>query len=295
MNTVTPQPAPNGKAPEFGFWEVETASLRDHPQTFRTFQIVRNDNNTVSIFVTNVDPAVQGTGSPADKSRGYSIGAIRISEGTPGLTSTAPVVYNGELIKPLPAPYTLAVNVSGPGTVKLGPYQPATCTAASPCSAAYLPGTSVTLTPTPAQGAVFTGWSTCGGTSTCNMTMADNMTVTATFAQAPISAVTPACKNFGKVKIGQKAIANFTVRNTAKKGGANLTIGTASLIGEGSGQFQRVAAKDRCSGQVLAPGKTCSFQVSFAPTSTSAKEAAIAVPSQNANSSLNIPVTGAGK
>ena len=59
-NTVTPQPAPAGKPPEFGFWMVETASLRDFPQHFRTFQIVRNDNNTVSIFVTNVDPAVQG-------------------------------------------------------------------------------------------------------------------------------------------------------------------------------------------------------------------------------------------
>ena len=73
INTVTPQPGPS---PEFGFWEVETSSLRDHPQQFRTFNIVRNAENTVSIFVTNVDPAVQGD-SPAAKSRGYGIAAAQ--------------------------------------------------------------------------------------------------------------------------------------------------------------------------------------------------------------------------
>ena len=86
INTVTPQPAPDGKHPEFGFWEVETSSLRDHPQQFRTFQIVRNNNNTVSIFITNVDPSVQDdpavpAESPAAKSRGYAIGAGRIASG----------------------------------------------------------------------------------------------------------------------------------------------------------------------------------------------------------------------
>jgi hypothetical protein len=185
INTVTPQPAVNGQGPEFGFWEVETASLRDHPQTFRTFQIVRNDNNTVSIFITNVDPAVQDTGSPAEKSRGYSIGAGRIANGPLGLTDAAPHVYNAELIKPLAAPYAITVNVTGPGTVKMGPYQAATCTATSPCSAAYLPGTQVALVATPAAGAAFAGWSTCAGTSTCNLTMSSDVTVTATFTSAP--------------------------------------------------------------------------------------------------------------
>ena len=103
INTVTPQPAPTGKGPEFGFWEVETASLRDFPQTFRTFQITRNDNNTVSILITNVDPAVQ-TGSPAYKSRGAAIGAYRIATGEAGLTDTTSHVYNAELVKPLAAP-----------------------------------------------------------------------------------------------------------------------------------------------------------------------------------------------
>ena len=129
---VTSTPSPRSlrltliKGPEFGFWEVETASLRDFPQQFRTFKIVRNDNNTVSIFITDVDPAVQEDPevppeSPAAKSRGYAIGANRISAGGTyiGLTDTTSHVYNAELIKPLATPYTITVNVTGPGTVAM--------------------------------------------------------------------------------------------------------------------------------------------------------------------------------
>jgi metallophosphoesterase (TIGR03768 family) len=59
MNTVTALKSPDAAHPELGFWEVETSSLRDFPQQFRTFEIVRNSDNTVSIFTTDVDPAVK--------------------------------------------------------------------------------------------------------------------------------------------------------------------------------------------------------------------------------------------
>jgi len=71
VNTVTPQPDPEGD-PTLGFWEVETASLHDFPQQFRTFDIRRNSDNTVSIIATNVDPAVM-EGSPAATSRGFAL------------------------------------------------------------------------------------------------------------------------------------------------------------------------------------------------------------------------------
>ena len=305
INTVTPQPAtPFGKGPEFGFWELETASLRDFPQTFRTLEIVRNDNNTVSIFITNVDPAVQDDPaappeSPAAKSRGYAIGASRISAGTPykGLTDDTSHVYNAELIKPLAAPYTITVNVTGPGTVKMGPYQAATCTASSPCSAAYLPGTQVTLVATPAAGAVFAGWTTCAGTSTCTITMNSNETVSATFTPwAPTLVVTPSYKDFKTIKIGQQATATFAVKNTATKGLADLIIEpitkteTANPV-----QFTLVAGKDRCSGQTIKPGKSCTFQVSFKPTSVNTKIASITIPSNDPDGSATIQITGAGK
>ncbi len=95
VNVVTPQPDPSGD-PTLAFWEVETCSLRDHPQQFRTFDIRRNSDNTVSIIITNVDPAVQA-GSPAYKSRGYAIGAARVYLSYP-LDDTASHSYNAELV-----------------------------------------------------------------------------------------------------------------------------------------------------------------------------------------------------
>ena len=76
MNTVTPQI--HLTDPTLSFWEVETSSLRDFPQQFRTFQIYRNSNNTVSIIITNVDPAVAAE-SPATTSRGNAIATARIT------------------------------------------------------------------------------------------------------------------------------------------------------------------------------------------------------------------------
>jgi metallophosphoesterase (TIGR03768 family) len=63
--------------PEYDFWEVECPSLRDFPQEFRTFEIYRNTDNTISIVTTDIDPEVT-PGSCAEKSRGYAIGAARI-------------------------------------------------------------------------------------------------------------------------------------------------------------------------------------------------------------------------
>ena len=293
INVVTPQPAPQGKGQEYGFWEVETSSLRDFPQEFRTFEIVRNDNNTVSIFVTDVDPAVQGE-SPAAKSRGYAIGANRIAAGNIGLTDTTPHVYNAELIKPLPFPYTLTVNVTGPGTVTSSPYSGINCTGSSSCSKAYLPGSPVTLTATPSSGAAFAGWTPCDGTSPCNITMNSNVTVTATFTQAPTLFVTPDYKTFRNKKIGKKATATFTVKNTTTKGIADLAIQTITIGGTDAGQFALAAGQDRCSGKTIKPGKSCTFKVSFAPTSVNTKVAVITMHSNDPDAP-DIQITGVGK
>jgi hypothetical protein len=302
INTVSPQPAPLGKGPEFGFWEVETASLRDFPQQFRTFEIVRNDNNTVSIFITNVDPAVQEDPaaqpeSPAAKSRGYAIGAYRIAAGAVGFTDTTSHAYNAELIKPLAAPYTITVNVTGPGTVTSSPYSGIDCDAdTSPCPATYLPGTTVTLVATPDTGAAFAGWTTCAGKSTCIIAMNSDVTVTANFTRAPTLAVTPTYKNFGTKRVGTKTTATFTVTNTATKGVANLIIEpitkteTANPV-----QFTLVAGKDGCSGQTIEPGKSCTFQVSFKPTSANTKTATITIPSDDPDGTMIIQITGVGK
>ncbi len=100
FNTITPLKSPDSARPELGFWEVETSSLRDFPQTFRTFQIVHNSDNTVSIFTTDVDPAVKD-GSPAAISRSYAVASRAIFNATIDPMPTGS--YNAELIKQLSA------------------------------------------------------------------------------------------------------------------------------------------------------------------------------------------------
>jgi hypothetical protein len=244
QNTVTPQPAPENKGPEYGFWEVETSSLRDFPQQFRTFRIVLNDNNTVSIFITNVDPAVQGN-SPAAKSRGYAIGAHRISKGN--LTDTGSYAYNAELIKPLP--YTLTVKVMGLGTVQSSSYSGVSCDANSSCSSTYLPNTEVTLVAQAQPGATFAGWSGCDSVS------GNNCTVTISVARRVTAAFT-ACDN-GPVMIEEAATFYSTLQaayNAASNGQSLLMQGFGSVS-----IFPGGTTLDRNISVTLAGGYSCSY------------------------------------
>ena len=98
INMVTAFKSPDPNRPELGFWQIETASLRDFPQQFRTFDIVRNSDNTVSILTTDVDPAVK-SGSPAAISRSYAVAAQQIFKNDLPLLPTGS--YNAELVKQL--------------------------------------------------------------------------------------------------------------------------------------------------------------------------------------------------
>lgn len=103
LNNVTATPSPDiVNHPELGFWVVETSSLREYPQQFRTFEIVRNSDNTVSIIATDVDPVVK-EGSLAAKSRSYAIAANQIFKMQNTLLPTGSVSYNVELVKQLSA------------------------------------------------------------------------------------------------------------------------------------------------------------------------------------------------
>jgi metallophosphoesterase (TIGR03768 family) len=92
---VSPDPA---NAPEKGFWQVETSSLHDFPQQFRTFEIFLNSDYTVSIEAVNVDPAF-AEGTPAAKSRKNAIAAQQIVH-TP-LTAN-PANYKTFMRNPIP-------------------------------------------------------------------------------------------------------------------------------------------------------------------------------------------------
>jgi len=97
VNAITAQPSPDPAHPELGFWEVETASLRDFPQEFRTFDIYRNDDNTVSIVTISIDPAINSDLKyPAAMSRDYAVAAEQIFN---KLFPEIPYYNNAELIK----------------------------------------------------------------------------------------------------------------------------------------------------------------------------------------------------
>ena len=101
LNTVKAfiSPDPAG-APEKGFWQVETSSLRDFPQQLRTFEIDLNSDYTLSIVTTNINPAVRD-GTPAAVSRKYAIATTQILGTWSQITNWNPT--NDPTIKPTPS------------------------------------------------------------------------------------------------------------------------------------------------------------------------------------------------
>jgi len=97
-NKVVAYKSPDINHPEFGFWHVETASIKDFPQQFRTFNIVLNDDNTISIFAVNVNPAFSA-GSLGETAFFYSVASIQIF--FPDLNLISSGAYNAELLKKL--------------------------------------------------------------------------------------------------------------------------------------------------------------------------------------------------
>ncbi|OYY17603.1 MULTISPECIES: TIGR03768 family metallophosphoesterase [unclassified Polynucleobacter] len=77
VNAIKAFKSPPGAPPEYGFWQIETSSLHDFPQQFRTLQVYLNSDYTISIVAINIDPAVR-EGSPAESGRRMSIAAQQI-------------------------------------------------------------------------------------------------------------------------------------------------------------------------------------------------------------------------
>ncbi len=103
---ISPDPV---NAPENGFWHVETSSLRDFPQQFRTFDIFLNSDYTISIVTIDVDPAVKD-GTPAATSRKYAIAAQQLVNANiydfnptkdPTIKPMPNGSYNAEIVKSL--------------------------------------------------------------------------------------------------------------------------------------------------------------------------------------------------
>lgn len=102
VNVVKAFPSADPIRPEQGFWQVETCSLRDFPQQFRTFEIYLNGDDTVSIEALNVDVAV-AVGTPAAQSRKYAIATQQIIQNDHSLNSPNFATAAGRGTLPVPS------------------------------------------------------------------------------------------------------------------------------------------------------------------------------------------------
>lgn len=93
VNTVKAFVTDDPTRPERGFWQVETSSLLVFPQQLRLFEINLNNDYSVSIITTNIDPAVK-EGTPAAVSRKYAVATQHIvkTELKPNFSGADPTV-----------------------------------------------------------------------------------------------------------------------------------------------------------------------------------------------------------
>ncbi len=107
--------------------------------------------------------------------------------------------------------------------------------------------------------------------------------------QGPLEA-NPGDVDFGVVPVGSTSAAQtVTFSNT---GIAPITIASSALGGPNAAET--AIAGDTCTGTTLAVGATCTVGVSFAPTATGVRNAALTLTHDGANSPFSVPLAGTG-
>jgi len=102
FNVIKAFPSADASRPEQGFWQVETSSLRDFPQQFRSYDVYLNSDYTVSIEAVNVDIAV-AEGTPAARSRKYAIATHQIVQNDLKLNNPNLATAGGRGTIPIPS------------------------------------------------------------------------------------------------------------------------------------------------------------------------------------------------
>lgn len=106
--------------------------------------------------------------------------------------------------------------------------------------------------------------------------------------QGAIASLSPTSLNFGNQTVGiTSEPQKLTLRN---KGNINLTISLIQLTGADSGDFNQ---KNNCPSS-LSPNDSCKISVTFTPTTTGTRNAAVSVTDNAPNSPQSVPLTGVG-
>jgi trimeric autotransporter adhesin len=113
------------------------------------------------------------------------------------------------------------------------------------------------------------------------------------FEQSAAATISPSptSKDFGNVTTGTSSSAQtITVTNT---GSGSLVIGAATVSGTDAALF--ALGSDSCSGATISASGTCTFTLTFTPTTTGSKTATVSITSNDATTpNLSIALTGAG-
>ena len=119
---------------------------------------------------------------------GVRTGAIALTSNAVGSPHSVSLTGTG-----VASNYTLTIAKAGTGLGTVSSPAGSGLYCGTVCSVTYPTGTSVTLTATPTTGSTFVGWSGggCSGTGTCTVTLNQAQNVTATFALATVSPVSP--------------------------------------------------------------------------------------------------------
>ncbi len=106
--------------------------------------------------------------------------------------------------------------------------------------------------------------------------------------QGAIVSLSPISVNFGNQNVGITSNPQYvTLQNT---GNINLTITSIQITGTNSGDF---AQTNNCPGSV-APNASCQISVTFTPTATGTRNAAVTITDNAPNSPQSVPLTGVG-
>jgi hypothetical protein len=99
---------------------------------------------------------------------------------------------------------------------------------------------------------------------------------------------TPSALSFGSIAVGSPAPLSFTLLNS---GSAIVTLSPTTITGINAADF---AVTTPCSSATLAPNQGCTLTVTFTPSATGPRTAALSIPSNDPASPIVIPLTGAG-
>jgi hypothetical protein len=106
--------------------------------------------------------------------------------------------------------------------------------------------------------------------------------------QGAIASVSPSSLNFSNQTVGITSTPqNVTLQNT---GNINLTITSIQITGTNSGDFGQ---KNNCPSS-LSPNNSCQISVTFTPTATGTRNAAVSITDNAPGSPQSVPLTGVG-